>query len=77
MCDRSELISKPCNGLFDYERDGPGLSRLTDAEREVYEAVDEGEYGPREYARRTDRSPGTVSNLLRRAREKVDEGGAS
>ena len=51
--------------------------RLTDAEREVYDAVDQGEYGPREYARATDRSPGTVGNLLSRARNKIDENGGS
>lgn len=45
---------------------------LTEAEREVYIAVEEGEFGPREYARETDRSPGTVGNLLNRAREKID-----
>lgn len=50
----------------------PDLSQLTEAEREVYEAVDLGRWGPRPYARETDRSPGTVSNLLRRAREKVE-----
>ena len=63
----------PQQSLFDYERD---LSHLTDAEREVYEAVERGEYGVREYARRTDRQPGTVGNLLARAREKVDGGEA-
>jgi len=46
---------------------------LTEAEREVYVAVDEGEFGPREYARETERSPGTVGDLLSRAREKIDE----
>ncbi|WP_420182139.1 helix-turn-helix transcriptional regulator [Haloarcula sp. KBTZ06] len=59
----------PQSSLFDYE---PDLSPLTDAEREVYEAVGMGQYGPREYARKTGRSPGTVGNLLRRAREKVE-----
>ena len=59
--------------LFDYE---PDLSPLTDAEREVYEAVGMGQYGPREYARETNRSPGTVGNLLRRAREKIEVSGA-
>jgi DNA-directed RNA polymerase specialized sigma24 family protein len=59
----------PQSSLFDYE---PDLSVLTDAEREVYEAVDMGQYGPRQYARETGRSPGTVSNLLRRAREKLE-----
>jgi DNA-directed RNA polymerase specialized sigma24 family protein len=43
---------------------------LTDAERKAYEAVENGEYGVREYARVTDRSPGTVGNLLARARAK-------
>ncbi|MDQ2073502.1 sigma-70 region 4 domain-containing protein [Haloarcula sp. H-GB4] len=59
----------PQSSLFDYE---PDLSQLTDAEREVYEAVGMGQHGPREYARKTGRSPGTVGNLLRRAREKVE-----
>lgn len=45
--------------------------KLTEAERDVYENVHRGPYGPREYARRTDRSPGTVGNLLRRARAKL------
>lgn len=43
---------------------------LTDAEREVYQAVVDGPFGVREYARQTDRSPGTLGNLLRRARNK-------
>ncbi|KAA9410727.1 sigma-70 family RNA polymerase sigma factor [Haloarcula hispanica] len=58
----------PQSSLFDFE---PDLSPLTNAEREVYEAVGMGQYGPREYARETGRSPGTVGNLLRRAREKI------
>lgn len=54
------------------------LSELTDAQREVYEAIEKDGYGAREYARKTDRSPGTVSNLLRRARRRLgEEGGAS
>lgn len=44
---------------------------LTEAEREVWDAVEFGPYGPREYARKTDRSPGTVGNLLARARAKI------
>ncbi|GGK56703.1 helix-turn-helix transcriptional regulator [Haloarcula sebkhae] len=59
----------PQSSLFDYE---PDLSPLTDAEQEVYEAVGMGQYGPREYARKTGRSPGTVGNLLGRAREKLE-----
>lgn len=45
---------------------------LTAAEREVYEAIEEDGYGVREYGRRTDRQPGTVGNLLSRAREKLE-----
>lgn len=60
--------------LFQFEDDGADLDKLTAAEREVYEAVEIDGYGPRPYARRTERSPGTVSNLLRRAREKLGEG---
>lgn len=62
--------------LGDFEGDAgqeeDRLEELTDAEREVYLAVERGKIGPREYARRTDRVPGTVGNLLARAREKLD-----
>lgn len=55
--------------LGDFE---PDLSDLTEAEREAFEAVDLGDLGPREYQRRAGySSPGTVSNLLARARDKV------
>lgn len=47
--------------------------QLTDAEREAYVRVKRHGIGPREQARMTGRSPGTLSNLLRRAREKLDE----
>jgi DNA-directed RNA polymerase specialized sigma24 family protein len=50
---------------------GDWIDPLTEAEREVYDAVELGPYGPREYARETDRAFGTVGNLLRRARAKV------
>jgi len=51
------------------------LSTLSEAEREVYLAVERGGYGAREYQReRGWSSPGTVSNLLRRARAKLGEG---
>jgi len=43
----------------------------------VYQAVEHGEYGVREFARRTDRQPGTVGNLLARARERINDGGTS
>jgi DNA-directed RNA polymerase specialized sigma24 family protein len=63
--------------LFDYERDERDLSGLTDAEREVFKAVERGEYGVREYARTTGRQPGTVGNLLARARKKIDRGASA
>ncbi|WP_135363845.1 sigma factor-like helix-turn-helix DNA-binding protein [Halosimplex halophilum] len=59
------------SSLFHYEED---LSALSDAQREVYEAVEQDGYGMREYARKTGRSPGTVGNLLRRARRRLDGG---
>lgn len=59
------------SSLFHYEVD---LSDLTEAEREVFEAVEQDGYGAREYARKTGRSPGTVGNLLSRARGKVGGG---
>ena len=55
--------------LDEYE---PDLSRLTPAEREAFETVEIRGRSGREYARKTDRSWGTVSNLLMRAREKLD-----
>ncbi|MFC7057843.1 RNA polymerase sigma factor [Halovenus salina] len=56
------------SSLFHYEAD---LSALTDAEREVFQAVEQDGFGVREYARKTGRKPGTVGNLLARARQKV------
>ncbi|QGA83745.1 sigma factor-like helix-turn-helix DNA-binding protein [Halomicrobium sp. LC1Hm] len=56
------------SSLFEYEED---LSPLIDAQREVYEAVEQDDYGVREYARKTGRSEGTVGNLLRRARRRL------
>lgn len=53
----------------------PDLSALTPAEKEVYQAVHREGYGVREYARKTGRVPGTVGNLLGRARRKVGGGG--
>lgn len=46
---------------------------LTEREREAYKAVEELGFGVREMARHWDVSPGTVGNLLRRARRKLDE----
>lgn len=56
---------------FGAEADRPDLEDLTEAEKDAVMAVDLGPYGVREYARETGRSPGTVSNLLTRARRKV------
>jgi DNA-directed RNA polymerase specialized sigma24 family protein len=54
------------------------LTDLTPAERSAYLAVERGDFGPREYQREQGySSPGTVSNLLSRARSKVDEGGGA
>lgn len=64
----------PQSTLSDF---GPDLSDLTEAEYEVYMAVENCGYGPREYASETNRSPGTVGNLLRRARDRLGEGGGS
>lgn len=57
--------------LLDVEAEAAGL---TDAERRVWVKTQRYNLGPREIARRTNRSPGTVGNLLRRAREKLGEG---
>ena len=62
------------SSLRHYEED---LSVLSDAQREVYEAVEQDGYGVREYARKTGRSSGTVGNLLRRARRRLDGGEGS
>ena len=56
--------------LFEFEED---LSGLSDAQREVYQAIEQDGYGVREYARKTGRAPGTVGNLLRRARRRVGD----
>lgn len=48
------------------------LEELTPAEREVYREIElKGKIGPRELAKQSGRSPGTVGNLLSRAREKL------
>jgi hypothetical protein len=47
------------------------LDELTAAETDAFLTVDLADVGVRQYARMTDRSPGTVGNLLRWARDKV------
>ncbi|NLV08743.1 RNA polymerase subunit sigma-24 [Halomicrobium mukohataei] len=47
---------------------------MTPAELDAFLHCDVADAGVRSFARRTDRSPGTVGNLLRSAREKL--GGA-
>jgi DNA-directed RNA polymerase specialized sigma24 family protein len=59
------------SSLVEFEAD---LSGLSEAQREVFQAVEQDGYGVREYARKTGRSPGTVGNLLRRARRQVGGG---
>lgn len=59
----------PQTDLFEFESD-EGTQELTDAERDVWENIENGPHGPREYARKTNRSPGTIGNLLSRAWEK-------
>lgn len=51
--------------------DEDDLDGLTPAELDAYLTCELGEPGVREYARQTNRSPGTVGNLLARARPKV------
>ena len=52
----------------------PDLSELTEAEREAYVACRENGTGVREFARKTERRPGTIGNLLARAEAKLKEG---
>ncbi|CAI50756.1 HTH domain protein [Natronomonas pharaonis DSM 2160] len=61
--------------LTDFDSDGcdDGLTELTEAEREAYVAVEQDGVGVREFARETERRPGTVGNLLRRARMRLGE----
>lgn len=47
------------------------LDRLTGAEKRAYVACRVNGVGVREHARETDRSPGTISNLLRRADDRL------
>jgi len=69
--DTGRVYSTPPTWLRlddDGDRD---LSALSPAEMDAYLTCEVAAVGAREYARMTDRSPGTVGNLLRRAREKV------
>jgi len=57
------------------DRDSPAseqLDGLTAAELDAFLTCELGLVGVREYARKTGRAPGTVGNLLRRAREKAE-----
>lgn len=67
------MTSQLSLGDFDQTLD---LEVLTDAEREAYVAVEQDGVGVRELARQTDWKPGTVGNLLRRVRDKLDEEGS-
>jgi hypothetical protein len=60
---------------FDRQKhDENELEDLTPAELDAFLTCAWGDVGVREYARETNRSPGTVGNLLRRARDKVGGG---
>jgi DNA-binding CsgD family transcriptional regulator len=62
-------------GRFRFAERADELADLTDctrAEAEVLAAVRYGHRGVREFARETNRSPGTVGNLLARGRRKID-----
>lgn len=61
--------------LTDFADEGGGedLGVLTDAELEVYVAVEKEGVGVRELACETDRRPGTVGNLLKRARLRLED----
>lgn len=54
------------------QSDGQTISGegLTSAELDSYLSCELGNCGVREYARKTDRAPGTIGNLLRSARDK-------
>lgn len=58
---------------FAEEGDGENLDVLTDAELEVYVSVERGDTGVRELARESNRRPGTVGNLLKRARPRLED----
>ena len=52
----------PQSSLFEFEAGGlRGLSELTEAERDVYIAVEREGKAVRQVARETDRRPGTIS----------------
>lgn len=53
------------------------LQCLSPAQRKAYLACEKGEYGVREFAREIGRSPGTVGNHLRRARDRLGENGGA
>lgn len=60
--------------LTDFEEDElRDLSELTDAERGVYIAVEREDIPVRQLARETNRRPGTIGNLLKRARLRLGD----
>jgi DNA-directed RNA polymerase specialized sigma24 family protein len=64
----------PQSSLYDFEDSGlRNLSELTKAEREVYISVEREGTSVRQVARETDRRPGTVGNLLKRARLRLND----
>jgi len=57
---------------FDRDVDEHDLDGLTSAELDAYLTCELAHVGVRRFARKTERSPGTVGNLLRWAREKAE-----
>ncbi|WP_436909963.1 SWIM zinc finger family protein [Halosimplex marinum] len=56
---------------LDLDADPDEFTEMTGAEMDAYLVCEIAGVGVREYADHTDRAPGTVGNLLRRARDKV------
>lgn len=72
--DRGNRVTIPrLDELGDATAEYPHLSFLTDRERDVYVATQIGDTGVRQWARDEDLSPGTASNLLRSARDRIEE----
>lgn len=69
-----EYPAPPAWLRLDDSADPSHFDNLTPAELDAYLTIDEAGVGVREYARHTDRAHGTLTNLLRRARDKLRGG---
>jgi hypothetical protein len=70
--DTGRVYTTPPAWLRFDAREDTDLSGLTAAELDAYLTCDLGGVGVREYADESGRSPGTVGNLLRRARDTLE-----